>query len=367
MEISIDRKALVDVLSAVASVADKEGCFSSVLLIAREKCLKLVVWGPVLQIERIVQCDVVADGAVATNCRKLSGAISKMTGETVSISANEALLTVKSGRTRCKIPVDVESIVEEVVRAESSYTFTIGADTLVSAIQRLIPLCDMKSNLVFTNGVGFVAENGEITAYATDGNRAGLHKLGDSDDEFSVVVPQKTLDLVQRVFVTRGDDNIEISVADGQIEFYTVDTLVVSLLLETSYPLISDFFNHGEITGVGIPTKVFMQAIDVIDALHSSREPAVVRMSLEDNCLTVESESPEGAGEAMSTICVSYEGEKLIAIYQARFLRDYLKTVSDQEYVLWCKGPTNQGFFYLDNNGEKNEDFVILIMPVRVN
>lgn len=366
MEISIDRKALVDVLSAVASVADKEGCFSSVLLIARESCLKLVVWGSVLQIERIVQCDVVADGAVATNCRKLSGAISKMTGETVSISANEALLTVKSGRTRCKIPVDVESIVEEVVRAESSYTFTIGADTLVSAIQRLIPLCDMKSNLVFTNGVGFVAENGEITAYATDGNRAGLHKLGDSDHEFIVVVPQKTLEIVQKVFA-ENDHTLDVSIVDGKIEFYTADTLVVSLLLETNYPSVSEFFDHGEIPEVKIPTKAFAQSVDVVDALHSGQEPAVVRMSLEDNCLTVESESPEGAGEAMSTIGVSYEGEKLIAVYQARFLRDYLKTVSDQEYVLWCKGPTNQGFFYLDNNGEKNEDFIILIMPVRVN
>lgn len=365
MEISIDRKALVDVLSTVSGVADKEGCFSSVLLIAREKCLKLVVWSPVLQIERIVQCDVVADGAVATNCRKLSGAISKMTGETVSISANEALLTVKSGRTRCKIPVDVESIVEEVVRAESSYTFTIGADTLVSAIQRLIPLCGTKSNLPFTNGIGFVAENGEITAYATDGCRAGLHKLGDIDHEFVAVVPQKTLEIVQKLFA-ENDHTLDVSIADGKIEFYTADTLVVSLLLETNYPSVSEFFDHGEIPEVKIPTKAFAQSVDVVDALHSDRGSAVVRMSLEDNCLTVESESTEGAGEAMSTIGVSYEGEKLIAVYQARFLRDYLKTVSDQEYVLWCKGPANQGFFYLDNNGEKNEDFVVLIMPVRV-
>ncbi len=91
-----------------------------------------------------------------------------------------------------------------------------------------------------------------------------------------------------------------------------------------------------------------------------------MRLRLAADKLQILSEDVEAGGEAQETVPCEYQGTPMDIGYNANYLLDILKQVDTNEVVLELGTPTSAGLVK-PSEQEKNEDLLMLIMPVRLN
>jgi len=93
-----------------------------------------------------------------------------------------------------------------------------------------------------------------------------------------------------------------------------------------------------------------------------AQKNAPLRLTFGEGSLTVSARTPD-VGEASEAIPVPFHGEQFEIGFNPEFLRDGLESVEGDELVLKLISPLRPGLIVSPDS----EDFLYLIMPIRLN
>jgi DNA polymerase-3 subunit beta len=199
----------------------------------------------------------------------------------------------------------------------------------------------------------------KITVVATDGRRLALVEAEvefPEDAERELVVPTKTLDELIR---TLGDEGtVRIQATDNQISFSYDDFLVVSKLIEGTYPNFRQVIPSECEERVTVEREVMLAATRRMALLTSDKSNSI-RVNFGRNRIEILASSPD-VGEARETIPVKYEGKEISISFNPGFLIDPLRNIPNDEVFFELTDDVSPGVIKCDF------PFIYVLMPMRV-
>jgi len=214
-------------------------------------------------------------------------------------------------------------------------------------------------------GVLLQAKSGELRAVSTDGHR--LVRLSQRMPKplalkKDVVVPAKTLNLVSK---SLDGGSIELSMNDAHVRFAFGQTLVVSRLIDETYPNYESVIPGENNKTMTVNRDQLVSSIRRV-ALYSSATTHQVRLGVSKSKLTISAQDIDFGGEAKESIPCEYNAEDLEIGFNSNYVVDILSHLDSEQVSFKFSSPTKAGII-TPAEGKDNEDVIMLVMPVRLN
>ncbi|MBP1917543.1 DNA polymerase III subunit beta [Youngiibacter multivorans] len=209
-------------------------------------------------------------------------------------------------------------------------------------------------------GVLFEVKNSVLNMVALDGYRLALRTENlDSVDDFSVVIPGKTLNEVNKI-LSDSTENVNISFNDNHIMFKIKDTKIVSRLLS------GDFIKYESI----LPTDYRLSFTTSKAVLHDSIERAslmskdgtsnLIKMNIDGGRMVITSNSQ--FGKVREELSITSKGEPIEIAFNSRYLIDVLKVIEEDEILFEMTSSVSPCI--IKNRIKDNCKY--LVLPVRI-
>lgn len=209
------------------------------------------------------------------------------------------------------------------------------------------------------NGVYMSFKGDKLTVVATDGRRLALveHDIEVAKgSEVEFILPSKAVSELQRLLGDKGD--VKLSVGENQIICQLDGTILVSKLIEGTYP------NFRQVIPTEAKERVTLERELLLAALHrasilASEKSQSVKLSFSKSSLTISATTPE-VGEAKETVFINYKGKELAIAFNPQYMMDPLRNLDADEVFLEMTDELSPGVLKV------NEPFLYVLMPMRL-
>ena len=368
MEFEIDQSRFLAALGLAQTVADKRSNTQPILanvLLRATKDNKLVCSATdmMISVTETIPVEVKTPGALTLGVRYLHNVVRTLPSKPLRIKGlDNHWAQVIVGRSEFKLMGQAPGDFPELPDPTKGVKFTrVPSHTVADLIQKTQFSVSTDEARVNLNGVLFES-NGELgTMVSTDGHR--LTKLSlplvGPKLERGIIIPRKGMLEIKRV-LDRIDGEVGIAV-DGQHLFVQADELTLSVKLNNVV-----FPPYEQVIPREHKRRVTARRDELIDALRRAEvmapeKTATVRVQLAPGSLQLTADNPD-LGVAHQEIEIEYQGEPLVAGFNARYLIEVLE-VMDTKQV------------YMDFQGELDPcvlrpvdgpDYLGVVMPMRI-
>lgn len=223
----------------------------------------------------------------------------------------------------------------------------------------------------FLTGVFMEFKGNEVNFVATDSFRLAVTRVSErnsanAERDRGLLVPARTLSEVARI-VQSSETEVEVYASENQVAFKCRETTIVSRLIEGQFPSYERVIPQQHSTSIVVERGAFQESVDRVSIMGKD-EFGTIRLSAQDNVLTVSANAPE-VGKALDQVAtVKIEGENGEIALKARYLMDVLKAVEDKEICLKLTGTASPVIItQADVLSRDSGGFLYLIMPVTLN
>jgi DNA polymerase-3 subunit beta len=240
--------------------------------------------------------------------------------------------------------------------------FTVGKAAFIETVDRVAPSASRDETRPVLTGVLIHFTKGSVRMVATDSYRLSVKETpmeSSVSATVEVITPARTLLELSRIAASTTDEKISILPTENQILFEVGGISLVSRLIDGQFPnyrqLIPESFDHE----VAVDHDDLLEAVRRVGLLAQKNTP--LRMRFSDNTLSVSAESQD-VGKAQETMPVQYSGEALEIGFNPEFLEAGVASVKEPLVYLRFISPLRPGLVK-----GKEEDFLYLVMPIRLN
>lgn len=292
-------------------------------------------------------------GTVTVDAKRLEDIVRKLPASAlISVEAEGTTLTIKSGRSRFKLPT---------LPAEDFPDISVGAfvanfDVDLAALFKPVAFAiSTEETRFYLNGIYLHAEDGNLRAVATDGHRLAQHDvaLPETADAAlfpGVIVPRKTVGLVPAGVVS-------VSISKTKIQFVTDTLTVTSKVVDGTFPDYRRVIPHGNDKVATVERTALYAAADRVDAVSGERGRSV-KLSLADECLRLTARGE--SGEALDEIEVVYDCADIDIGFNAAYLRDVLGVFDTDNVTLKLNEPGSPALITAGG------PLLCVLMPMRI-
>ena len=237
---------------------------------------------------------------------------------------------------------------------------TLSAAGVAAALDQVVSAASGDDSRPILTGVLLAAEDDGLRFVATDSYRLAMRDLPGTSvlgRDQTVLVPSRALDVVGRLL---GDaDDLVVCLGEREAIFTVGDVQIVTRLIEGEYP------NYRGLIPDDHPNSLIVARDDILDALRRVRLLATdntpVRLAMGADGLELIAITQD-IGQAQETVDATYEGEDLTVAFNPTYLIQGLEVCPDEELRLETCDALKPAVI----RGTEDEDFLYLLMPVRV-
>lgn len=350
MQITIKREELARAIGAISRVVESRNIIpilSNLKLAADGDTLTITATDLAIVASVKAAADVATPGAVCVEA-KLIGDIAKKAGGDLTLTAEDGVLILKSGRSRFSLktldPRDFPSLDDGGYDAE--FTTDIGA--LLGAVSFAIGHDASREML---NGVFLHTSGGKLVAVATDGHRLARVRGDDAPEFEGVIIPEKAVGVMPKGVAT-------VSVSAEKVRVAGDNLTIVTKLIGLQYPAYERVIPRENDLAVVVDRDEMMRAADRVVTVSSEKSKGV-KLSIASGAIVFSARSDLGAAE--DEVAAEYSGEPVEYGLNSLYLRDMLNALPPGPVTIRLNnhfGPSNV------TGGNENWDGVL--MPLRV-
>ncbi|MEA2011660.1 MAG: DNA polymerase III subunit beta [Verrucomicrobiota bacterium] len=362
MKFSIDKNLLVHHLKKVAAIIGNNvtiPVLGNIYLEIKES--KLILRATNLEVSIKTEIEVIAEkeGVTTLPSRTFTSMIYKLPDGIISFDNNDSLTTIiKCNSVRFKINgMDPKEFPEEETMKDVR-KFVFNKKIFRKTLQKISYAASTDESRYVLNGILLSVRGDVFTSAATDGRRLALVEeeldiAGELDGD--VILPSSSV--AEIVKSLDFDGEITVKLSDSKASFITDDTVIITKLVEGTYPnfrhVIPEAFEYTAV----IPRIIFNEALERASIVVLDPEEDSVFVEFADNkaILTANSQM----GESSEAVDISYEGPTMTILFNPQFLSDPLKNLDCDDFVMKLNDPDSP----LAIGGE--EGFMCVIMPIR--
>lgn len=284
-----------------------------------------------------------ADGTLAAcvDAKLLAGIVSKA-GSDVTLEHDGTTLTVKSGRSRFKLPTLPIEDFPDLTAGDFAVTFEADLASVFGAVAFAI---STEETRFYLNGVYLEP----TAATATDGHRLANVAL-DLPQFDPVIIPRRTVAVWPKGAATVSLSNTKVRVKSGEI-------VITSKLIDGTFPDYRRVIPSNNDKIVLADKAAFQAAVERVSTV--SERGRGVRLNLEPGVLNM---TARGDAEASDAVDVGYEGDPLEIGFNSAYLGELLAHMpADEVQMAFADASSPTLFTAPDKDGVR-----FVLMPMRV-
>jgi len=362
MNVTVASKQLLNGLRLVGNVVSPRTpmpVLSTILVETVEGFLHLSATDMEMSIRSAIPALVTEAGSATLPARKIVEIVGALPDGDVCLATEEAQTTrVSCGKAVFHIVgLDPQSFPKDTGFTEE-WSMSLPGSDLRKALAKVSYATSEDETRHVLNGILMSVREGLLTVVATDGRRLALverHLSGEGIPDGDVILPAKLVAELQHMLDGEGDVSVRLSAARAAFEFGP--TLLVSKLVEGTYPNYRQVVPSSFAQSVAIPRTAFRDALNRV-AMVVSETSSAVKVSLKSAEMVISAVSAE-VGEATEPVEVSYEGAALAMAVNPLFLTEPLKHLECDQLILQF----NDEYSPVALSGD--EGFLYVVMPMR--
>ncbi len=243
----------------------------------------------------------------------------------------------------------------------------LTAELLLNGINKTIFATAEDELRPVMNGIFIEISPEEIRFVATDAHKLVRYKRFNVETEVSssFILPKKPASLLKNL-ISKGAENIEVEFDEKNAFFTILTNKLICRLVEGNYPA------YNSVIPVDNPNKLTIDRVELINSLKrvsvfSNQATNLIRLQITGNQLTISAQDIDFSISAVERIPCVFEGDSMEIGFKSLFLMDILLNLSSTEVCFELSDPTRAGIILPANNENKDEDILMLIMPMMLN
>lgn len=313
--------------------------------------------------------DVQETGRIAIPGKYLIDIVRKLDSNTIQFSVIEdRTVVIKADRSEFKLNLMDVGDYPEVDFLELQKPVELDSEVIKTIIRETNYAAANTEKRPILTGVHFQYKNDILKVVATDSYRLSKKeiKLRHDADEFSFVIPSKSLDELGRILDVVSD-NVEIFVNPNKVLFKFSHIMFQTRLLEGKYPDTSRIIPKDFPVTITFNKEELLTAVERVSLLSPrDRETNynIVRMTLRPDQVVEISSTNVEVGDALDEIVPigDVEGSTIKIAFSSRYLIEALKSYASREVTINFAGEVRP--FVI--TGPLDIDLLHLILPVRI-
>lgn len=364
MKFRIPKESLLEGLQKVQNVVSTRQSLpilANVLLVAKNGRLHMSTTDLDMGITGSVEANVEKEGATTLPARRLAAIVRDLPASEVEVTVDSKdVATIFSGPSKFKILGLNRAEFPPLADFSSSKQFHIPQQMLLDSFKKTSYAISTDETRYVLNGTYLMFREGKMTVVATDGRRLAMveHDLEfPASHEMEIIVPSKTVSEVTRLL---GDDGeVIVSLQGNQISFKVGDTLLISKLIEGTYPNFRKVIPGECRERITLPREAFLETVSRVSLLFGSEKSNSIKLKFSANQLEVNANSTQ-FGEAQESMDVMYTGNDMQIAFNPDLLRAPLNHLGTESIYLDLIDEMSPGVIRIDGS------FLYVIMPMRV-
>jgi len=250
---------------------------------------------------------------------------------------------------------------------ESTTSIDISSSLLSQAISKTIFATGNDELRLVLSGVFCELSPEDITFVGTDAHKLVKYKRTDakSNESASFILPKKPLNLLKNI-ITGLEIPITIEYNRTNAFFAFQNVHLVCRLIDGKYP------NYDAVIPTENPNKLIIDRNALLNtirrvAIFANQSTHQVRFKLSGKELVLSSEDLDFSKESKDRLTCDYEGDDLEIGFNSKFLIEMLNNIDTDEICLEMSAPNRAGILLPMNQENKDEDILMLVMPVMLN
>lgn len=311
MRISLPCHDLTRVLAAVTKVVEARNTIpilSNVLLSVADGTL--TVRGTDLDIDVVAATQVLdaTDGAITVPAKVLADIAKKVSAD-ISLTVEDDLLIVKSGRSRFKLQTLPAEDYPDIRAGEFSLEFELDIAEAVASVQFAM---SSDAARYYLNGVHLAGTADSLTAVATDGHRLSRRVLPSVGEFPGIIVPRKLVSILPK-------GKAKVAVSERQIRITAEDVVMTSKLIDGTFPDYARVIPNSNDKHVAVDRDALLAAVERVTVVSNERGSAV-KFEVASDSLSLSVKD-----DANDEIEAGYSGEPMSIGFNGSYVSDILR------------------------------------------
>ncbi len=250
---------------------------------------------------------------------------------------------------------------------DNGTSLAINSKTLANAFNKTLFATGSDDMRVVMTGVFCQLSDQDITFVATDAHKLVRYRRTDSksSETGSFILPKKPLNLIKNILSAQDVDvKIEYNSTNASFEFENI--LLICRLIDGKYP------NYDAVIPVNNTKKLTIDRQQILTSIKrvsifSNQLTRQIRFSISGKELILASEDMELANEAKERLTCTYEGEDIEIGFNSKFILEMMNNLDSDEICIEMSTSNRAALIFPVNSDNKDEDILMLVMPVMLN
>lgn len=307
-------------------------------------------------------------GNIAVPARILLDTLKNLPDQPVTFSMDESTYSIElsSDNGRYKLSGENATDFPKVPTVSNDFSATISSEVLGRAINNTIFATSNDELRPAMTGVYVNLGDKNTTFVSTDGHRLVRYRRGDvkSDNGSTIIIPRKALNLLKATLPGENTDvSIDFNAANAFFKFGTIR--MICRLIDERFPDYENVIPTASTIKMTINRVDFLSSLKRI-SIYANKTTHQVRLKITGSELQVSAEDLDFSNEANERLSCEHEGEDIEIGFNARFMIEMLTNLDTEQIKLNMTAPNKAGVI-LPADADKNEDILMLVMPVMLN
>lgn len=308
------------------------------------------------------------NGRIAIPSRILLDTLKSLPEQPIAfnIDDNTFAIEINAGDGKYKLSGENGEDFPKIPVVENASSVNLPASVLAEAINKTIFAVSNDELRPAMTGVYCQLSTSNLTFVATDAHKLVRYRRKDAKaaSTASFILPKKALNLLKSALPS-DDVNVSVEYNSTSAFFKFSNINLVCRLIDERYPDYEAVIPQNNPNKLTIDRQAFLGSLSRV-AIYANKTTHQVRLKINGSELNISSEDIDFANEAHERLNCQYDGEDIEIGFNARFLIEMLKNLSCEEVMLEMSTPNRAGLL-LPQNGDENEDVLMLVMPVMLN
>lgn len=338
--------------------------FSGIHLIANNDKLEIQAMDLNMAISCTIDAQIEESGEIVVSAKHFSELIRKLPEEKLTISQNLENNTIKvsSGKSEFQLLLMNEEDYPKFPTFSGNKTITIHDEKIKELIKKTIFSCSTDEARPLFTGILVEIQDNTITFVGTNTHRLAIKSMEQTTNEpMSMIIPAKVLNEISRNLNNEIPQKVQISLLNNQIMVVIDNIIIVSRLIEGKFPDYKRVIPPKFAVKAKVNVKEIAGAVERVALFSTDGDYSIIKMSIEENEITITSSSPE-VGTGREIISCSTEGEKLNVAFNSKYILDILKNIEAEEAIF----SMNTALSPVCITCEQEKDYIYIVTPVRV-
>lgn len=363
MKLIVNKDVVLEGLQKVQSIVATRSTLPvlyNVYLKAEKDKLWLTATDLEVTVRTSVDAKVSRTGGATLPARRLFSIFRELPANDIEIDVDDKdVAAIRSGASFFKIIGISEDEFPPLPKFQGSRSYSLDQKLFKAMLSSTHYAASRDETRFILNGVLLSFKGGKLHLVATDGRRMAmweqdLESSREMDGDW--VVPSKTVSELLKSLKDEGD--LKIQVSDSQIAFEFDSMLVISKLIEGTYPNFRQVIPPKSDERVVLERELLLNAIRRVALLVSDKSNSITLAFGKDNVEI--SAVAADIGEAKEKVAVKYRGKEIAISFNPEFLMDPLRNLAADEVSLDFTDELSPGVLRSD------KPFLYVIMPMRV-